>query len=139
MSMNRRAWQFLVLAAASLAAYAATPPLARLDDAYIALHRARVLLSGSDPVFGTPALVGATSPVYVAILAAMLWSGVRADLVLRLANALGIVAYGAAVWYLGRTVSLSFVRRLALLMIALGSGFVLVFNLTNGLETGWAL
>jgi len=48
------------LPAAFAAAYLLTPPLARLDDSYIALHSARVVLSGHDPVFNVPALVGAT-------------------------------------------------------------------------------
>ena len=67
-----------LLSIAILAAYSLTPPLARLDDAYIALHSARVVLSGHDPVFGVPALVGATSPVYVALLTAILGPGIAA-------------------------------------------------------------
>ena len=69
---------FLAVPLAVLAAYQLTPQLARLDDAYIALHSARVVLSGNDPVFGVPALVGATSPAYVALLTAILAAGVSA-------------------------------------------------------------
>ncbi len=65
------------LGVAVLAAYLVTPPRARLDDAYIALHSARVLLSGRDPIFGVPALAGATSPIHVAAIAALLGIGVR--------------------------------------------------------------
>lgn len=130
----------VLLSIAILAAYSLTPPLARLDDAYIALHSARVVLSGHDPTFGVPALVGATSPVYVALLTAILSIGITAgDAALRLANALGIVAFAAAVWYLGRTLGLALARRVALVAVALGSGIVVMFNLTNGLETGWAM
>jgi hypothetical protein len=120
-------------------AYLLTPPLARLDDAYIALHSARVVLSGHDPVFGVAALVGATSPAYVALLVGILGSGVVSGLAaLRLANSAGLVAYVAAVWYLADVVGLTRGRRLALLGIALTSG-VVMFHLTNGMETGWAM
>jgi hypothetical protein len=125
---------------AIVAAYRLTPPLARLDDAYIALHSARVVLSGHDPIFGVPALVGATSPAYVALLTGILAAGVTdGDTALRLANALGIVAFAWSVWYLAGVEKLSLVRRVALVIIALGSGVIIPFNLTNGLETGWAI
>jgi hypothetical protein len=125
---------------AIVAAYRLTPPLARLDDAYIALHSARVVLSGHDPIFGVPALVGATSPAYVALLTGILAAGVTdGDTVLRLANALGIVAFAWSVWYLAGVEKLSLVRRVALVIVALGSGVIIPFNLTNGLETGWAI
>ena len=40
-----------------------------LDDAYITLHNARVLLTGSDPYYGTSPLTGATSGVHLALVA----------------------------------------------------------------------
>ena len=136
----RRAVAVAAVPVAAVAAYHLTPPLARLDDAYIALHSARVLLAGHDPIFNVPALVGVTSPAYVALVAAILAAGVKVgDTALRAANALGIVAYGVAVWRLADTVGLSRSRRAALVAMALGSGIVIVFNLTNGLETGWAM
>jgi len=136
----RRILFFVVVAAGLTAAYAATPPLARSDDAYIALHSARVVLSRQDPVFGTAALVGATCPAYIALLSTILALGIRSgDTALRLANASAIVAYAAAVWYLGKVIDLSKGRRLSLVVIALGSGVVIFVNLTNGLETGWAI
>src|SRR5262245_41662439 len=90
---------YLIMAAlASAAAYALTPPFARLDDAYIALHSARVVLSRQDPVFGVRALVGATSPPYVALLAGLIALGVpNGDMALRIANSGGMVAFGSAV------------------------------------------
>jgi len=116
-----------------------TPSFARLDDAYIALHSARVVLSGHDPIYQVPALVGVTSPAYVALLTAIIGAGVRAgSSALRLANALGFVAYVSALLYLGQTVGLTPIRKAALIAIALASGFTL-FHLTNGLETGWAM
>ena len=123
-----------------VAAYQLMPPLARLDDAYIALHSARVALAGDDPIFGVPALVGATSPAYVALLTGILAAGVTTgDTVLRLANALGMVAFALSVWYLAVVEQLPLVRRAALVVVALGSGVIIPFNLTNGLETGWAI
>jgi hypothetical protein len=120
-------------------AYPLTPRLARLDDAYIALHSARVVLSGQDPIFGVAGLVGATSPAYVALLVGILRLGLGTGAAaLRVANAVGLIAYAAAVWYLAGAAALTRIRRLALLAIALASGLVMV-NLTNGMETGWAM
>src|SRR5262245_30396341 len=132
--------KFVIIPLALVAAFLVTPPLARLDDAYIALHSARVVVSRHDPVFGVPALVGATSPVYVALLTAILGSGIAdGDTALGLANTLGIVAFAGAVWYLAETIGLSLPRRLALIVTAIGSGILVFVNLTNGLETGWAI
>jgi hypothetical protein len=41
-------------------AYVTTPTVFDLDDAYIALHSAQVAVSGSDAVYGAPALTGIT-------------------------------------------------------------------------------
>jgi hypothetical protein len=129
----------LVLSVGLLAAYALTPSTARLDDPYIALHSARALLSGADAVFNVPALVGVTSPLYLGLLAVILAPGiVSGDAALRLANAIGIVAYAAAVWRLGASVDLSKSRRVVLLVIAFATGWIAI-NLTNGLETGCAM
>src|SRR5690349_19048294 len=44
-----------------------------LDDAYITLHNAQVLWSGSDRNYpGVPALMGATSPVHLALVAGLM-------------------------------------------------------------------
>src|SRR4030095_3341927 len=61
------------------------------------------------------------------------------DTVLRLANALGIVAFAWSVWYLASVEKLSLIRRVVLVVVTLGSGVIIPFNLTNGLETGWAI
>jgi hypothetical protein len=91
------AWMLLTGIAVA-GAYAATPPLARLDDAYISLHSARVVLSGHDSTFEVPALIGVTSPAYVALLALLLATGASAELTaLRLANTFGLVASVAAI------------------------------------------
>jgi hypothetical protein len=123
-----------VLVAAAGLAYAATPAVFALDDAYIAQHSARVLLSGDDPAYGTSALVGATSPPYVLLLSLFTALGLPA---LHLTSALGLVAFGAALWALGRTLQLSVLDTVALCGISIASGFVLT-NALNGIETGWA-
>lgn len=114
-------------------------PIFPVDDAYISLHNAEVLISrGSDPQFvGTPAIVGSTSAVHVALIALValvlppLWAGWTV-------MCLGAIAYALA------TLRLAFAMRAsvpeALLMI--GASLVLAqmpHQLMNGLETAWAL
>jgi hypothetical protein len=129
----RRPW--LWLAAGLLLAYAVVPAASALDDAYISLHSARVLLQGRDPAYGTAALVGATSPPYVALLAGLLALHLPA---LRLASAMGLVAFLAGLWVLGRTAGLSAWQSAAAAAAVLVSGLVFVVA-RNGIETGWAL
>jgi hypothetical protein len=124
----------LACAITFVVAYLRTPPLFALDDAYISLHSARVLLSGHDASFLAPAMTGVTSPAYVALLVALLVLKLPA---LRVATALGVTAFVAGVWALGTTLQLSLTRRALLVVIVLGSGFAFL-NATNGLETGWA-
>src|SRR5690242_18042988 len=66
--------------------YRFMPDVFALDDAYITLHSARVLLTGKDPVYGVPALVGITCPPYVALVALLLSLHLPA---LQIATALG--------------------------------------------------
>jgi hypothetical protein len=124
-------WWVAVLALA----YAVVPATFALDDAYISLHSARVLLAGTDPAFGVPALVGATSPPYVALLALLVAVHLPA---LRLATALGIATLVAGLWRLGRVVGLTGIRSATLTAVVLVSGLVFL-NVRNGLETGWAV
>ena len=119
-------------------AYLVTPALFDLDDAYIALHGAEVAVHGGDGIYGAPALGGATSPAYVALLVGGLALGVERLQALRIVTALGLAAYVFALLHLGRTLELSRRRRALLLWLTLGSGLVLM-QATNGLETGWAL
>ena len=75
-------------------------------------------------MFGAPALAGATSPVYVALLTAILGFGIATgDSALRLANALGSSRLRLPIWYLGETVVLALPRRVALVIVTLGSGW----------------
>jgi hypothetical protein len=119
-------------------AYLVTPALFDLDDAYIALHGAEVAVHGNDGVYGAPALAGATSPAYVALLIGAIVVGVEPLQALRLVTALGLAAYVFALLQLGRALELSLRRRSLVLVLTLGSGLVLM-QATNGLETGWAL
>jgi len=121
--------------------YAFGPRTIALDDSYISLHSARVLLSGhADPVFATPALTGITSPAYVALLLALLAAGFQHGVdALRAAAALGIAAYAAGLWHLaGRAGLRARWPRAALVLAGCASGLVWS-NATNGLETGWAM
>jgi len=119
-------------------AYVCLPQAFSFDDAFIALHSARVLLAGVDPVYGTPALVGATSPPYVALLAVFLRLGAGGVTALKIVTAFGVAAYVAGVCALGETLRLSRFKIAALLVFALASGYVWI-DATNGIETGWAM
>src|SRR5919197_1174199 len=127
------AW-LLVLTAALLL----MPRAFGLDDAYIALHSARVLVAGSDPIFASPALVGATSPAYVALIALMLSIRVPPFAALWVANVAGAVAFIAAAWALTAAADLPPIKRVIVVLVTLASGYVWL-QLTNGLETGWAI
>lgn len=113
-------------------------PVFPVDDAYITLHNAQVLHWGRDPNYaGTPALAGATSPVHLALVAALmyvlpplwaldasLWIGV-------LLYALGLVRLARVH---GFPAPAAFLFALAGLLVALTP-----HQLLNGLETGLAL
>jgi hypothetical protein len=64
-----------------------------LDDAYITLHNARVLLTGTDPAYQASPLTGATSAVHLALVAGL-------GLVVSLPLASAIISCAAAVLYL---------------------------------------
>lgn len=100
-----------------------------LDDAYITLHNARSLLGGEDRVFGVHPLIGATSAVHLAVIAAL-------GLVLPLPVAsLAVSAICGGLYALG-------LWRLhphwAFVLTGLLAGYVPI-QLLNGLETSMAL
>src|SRR5258708_7718132 len=108
-----------------------------LDDAYITLHNARVVLEGSDPSYAVPALEGATSSVHLAVLAGL-------GLVLDLRWASAVACWLAAAAYVAGLGALAWrfaLRRVeTALLIATGTAAGLVpYHLLNGLETGLAL
>jgi hypothetical protein len=115
-------------------AFALTPSLFDLDDAYIALHSARAFLAGGDPVYGTAPLVGATSPAYVALLGALTFLHLPA---LRVASALGLASFACGIVALARAHRVSVYRSAMLAVLVLATGHTLV-NAVNGIETGWA-
>lgn len=108
-----------------------------VDDAYITLNNARTLLSGADPNFNVSPLVGATSPVHLAMvaLACLALPPVAAGFVVA---TLGVMAYAWGVATLAVRQGLSRLGSTLLLVTALGGGFM-VFQLFNGLETAWAM
>ncbi len=138
---GRERLQLLVVAAAAAVfAVLVTPAAFVLDDGYIALHSARAVVTGQDPVYGVPALTGATSPPYVALLVVLLrigfWNRFEA---LRAATLLGVVAYVTGVWAMTVAAGVrSLWARAALTVTSVASGLVII-NVTNGLETGWAM
>lgn len=124
--------EFIPLIFAGLAVVvilAAWPRLFPFDDAYITLHNARSLLHAGDPIFHVSPLVGATSAVHLACIAAvgMLLPLPTASLLVG-AVCTGLYAYG--LWRLK--------RHWAVVAIGLLAGYVPV-QLLNGLETSMAL
>lgn len=107
-----------------------------LDDAYITLHNARVLLAGGiDPTYaGATALTGTTSAVHVALLA-MLGLIVPLELASRLVGLAAIALLVAAVDGMAVRAGVS---RAAMAAAALLTAYQ-PYHLLNGLETGLAL
>jgi hypothetical protein len=125
---------FIAVPALCILAFFAMPPLTGLDDGYIALHSAQVLLSGHDPVFGVPALIGSTSTPHVAMLAAVLAAHVPPLIALRLVSGLGFAAMLGGTWWLSDRLPLA---QRACMAAIVGSAFHA--HAANGLETGWAI
>ncbi len=98
--LNERQGAIAVAACALALALIAFPPPS-LDDAYIAVHSAQVLLSGHDSAFDAPALSGITSPPYVAALAALLAAGAGPVAALRVMAAISFAVLLTALWLLG--------------------------------------
>lgn len=132
-------WRLSLIVAVAFAVWAAVigRPDFPLDDAYITLHNARVLLHGYDQSYGVSALTGATSPVHLLIVAAL---GVVFDL-----QWAGGIAGWLAVWaYLAGLLTLAqrcglLPRDAALLVICGALIGVSPFHFLNGLETGLAM
>jgi hypothetical protein len=109
-----------------------------LDDPYITLHNAQVLLSGHDSSYGpTHPLVGATSAIHLAVVTVLLVL-FGAGWALHLANWIGIALYAAGIARLAAQHRIVGLR--ALLLIA--AGFLVAETmpvLLNGMETGLAM
>lgn len=127
----------LLLAACLVVGFRA-PIAFPLDDAYITIHNAIVLLSGADLNYaGVPALVGATSSVHLLLVALMvqITSPLLGSF---LVTGFGILAYGLGLARLSFQLGGS--ALLAAIIVALGMlmGYA-SYQLFNGLETGLAM
>ncbi|MBK4736906.1 hypothetical protein [Noviherbaspirillum pedocola] len=114
------------------------PILFPLDDAYITLHNASVLVSGFDRNYvGAPALAGATSSVHLALVTAL-------SLIAPPTMASFLISEAGTLLYVLGLARLAFElggsRTLATIAVALGalSGYA-PYQLLNGLETGLAM
>ena len=119
-------------------AFLVTPKTPWLDDAYITLHSARVVVSGVDPRYHVSALTGSTSPLHVAMTAGLLAIGTPDSLAVHLMMGLGLAAYVLSLWLLGRALGLTPGRHWLFLLVGITAGPI-VNVATNGLETGFAM
>lgn len=112
-------------------------PAFPLDDAYITLHNADVLLQGHDPNYNVSPLVGATSSIHLLLIAGLarafglIWAAA-------LATWLATGAYLAGLMFIARRNALSPAETAQLLIAGALSGFFSC-HLLNGLETGLAM
>lgn len=134
----RPALAVIAAIAAGVIAWQLTPASPRLDDGLIALDSAQSLVAGSDPQYGSPPLTGVTSPPYVLGIAVLLRVGFPALIALRVASALGLAAFTAALWALARAVRLPIPAQIVCVVTVL-SCHPIVVQATNGVETGWAM
>jgi hypothetical protein len=111
-----------------------------LDDAYIILHNATVLLTGVDHNYiGTPALVGTTSPVHLALTAFLMkMVSFSPAITLFTLNWIYILIYALGICRLAIIYQLNFIQTLMCLFLGLFTG-VMPYQLLNGLETGLAI
>lgn len=108
-----------------------------LDDAYITLHNARVLLTGVDAAYGVSALAGATSVAHLLLVAAF---GLVVPLPTAnmLVGAAAACLYALGLWRLAMSIQTS--RWVAIGTLAIGLCYAdTPFQLANGLETGLAM
>ena len=108
-----------------------------LDDAYITMSNARVLLTGTDPYYATSALTGATSGVHLALLALL---GLLMPIPVAL-MAISVASAFAYLWGLDvlvRKVGASRWKVPVLVLTGYTVGTV-PHLLMNGLETGMAM
>jgi hypothetical protein len=126
----------LVLAFA-IWAFAMGEPAFPLDDAYITMHNADVLLQGHDPNYGVSPLVGATSSIHL-LLIATLARVVGLPWAAAIVAWLAAGAYLAGLMFIARRNALAPAEAAQLLIAGALSGFF-ACHLLNGLETGLAM
>ncbi len=128
----------VTIALAGGLAVAATGTVFPLDDAYITLHNARALLSGQDENYDVSPLIGATSPIHLALTALAMQAIPQPALAALTLNTLGAAAYLLGAVALAAQRKLDPWQAVAVLAIAAGTGFS-AYHLYNGLETSWAM
>jgi len=113
-------------------------PAFPLDDAFITLHSAQVLHSGSDPNFpGVHPLYGITCAPFLGLVYLLLFF-LKPLAALDVACWLGLLAYTLGLHAMARVLGLSRTSRIAVIALGLLCSFV-PYQLLNGLETSWAL
>lgn len=131
----RTRWPRWPLAVAPFVALAVIwPQSIALDDAYITLHNARVLLSGQpDPVYGSSYLAGATSFIHLALVALIssVMDPVKGSVLLSLT---GAALYIAGLFRITDRAGLKGLWQAAVVLIGAFAGTGL-WLYTNGLET----
>jgi hypothetical protein len=118
-------------------AWILTPDLPTIDDGYIVLHSADVILAGRDAVYDVPALTGVTSPAYLALVLLIEAIGIRGPLALYVASFSGLAVFIYGTLTLAAVMNVSRISGMALPVMALVAGPI-PLTLANGLETGWA-
>lgn len=112
-------------------------PIFPVDDAYITLHNALVLTTGKEASYDAPALVGATSPAHV-FLVALLAKLMPALYALESAAWLAVGAYAIGLAYVAFSSGGSVAVAAGATVVGLIAGQT-PHQLLNGLETGLAL
>jgi len=115
------------------------PPVFPVDDAYITLHNAQVLVHGGDAHFpGVPALAGATSVVHTVLIACLLpWTS-GPENASYVAAGLAVCLFAVGIVRLLRALGASPWRALGVVVLGLTVS-KMPHQLFNGLETGLAL
>ena len=113
------------------------PVVFPVDDAYITLHNAAVLVEGADPNYGVSGLVGATSLLHLAMVAAFALV-MPAEWALHTVMWLGVLAYATGALRLAFVHQAS-VSEALLILVAGCLAAEVPHQLMNGLETGWAM
>lgn len=121
-----------------LYAWYLSPPVFPLDDAYLILHNAQVLHQGHDINYpGVSALVGATSAIYLALVAALLYV-VPPLWALEIINWLALFLYALGLLRLAFAFSVARWQAIAFFIIGLTLAYT-PLQFFNGLETGLTL
>lgn len=113
-------------------------PVFPLDDGYIVLHNAQVLLHGHDLNYpGVSPLAGSTSPIHLLIITALLF--ILPPLWTLMASAwLAIILYAWGLIRLAFIFNASLWQTILFVLCGFTLGYT-NYQLLNGVETGWAM